>query len=158
MQNILFFALHANIPLALCLFPLRSIHDVAQLTYPKTLANNFRRCTHYSDFFSTKWLCFQSLWSLYWCLMCCRDVRVCISSLCCLPSVTIFLILLLEGILILSRPFLSYLDFACRQFLILLLVRAHLVLPHYIALLSTLCWLMGDALMPSFQQIPSHQL
>ena len=32
------------------------------------------------------------------------------------------------------------------------------VLPYYTALLSTSCWMMGDALMPSFQQISSHRL
>ena len=32
------------------------------------------------------------------------------------------------------------------------------VLPHYPALLSTSCWLMGDASMPSFQWIPFHRL
>jgi len=41
------------------------------------------------SFFSTNWLCFQSLWSLCRCLLCRRDVLVCIASLCCLYSVTI---------------------------------------------------------------------
>ena len=61
--------------------------------------------------------------------------------------------LLFEGSWNLSRPFLSYLDFACRPFLVQLLF-----LPHYIALLSTLCWMMGDALIPFFEQISSHRL
>ena len=60
----------------------------------------------------------------------------------------------------LSRSFLSFLDFACRPFLVLVLVQAHYdrFLPHYTSLLSTSCWMMGDALMPSFQWIPSHRL
>ena len=60
----------------------------------------------------------------------------------------------------LSQSFLSYVGSACRPFPILLLVCAHIVwvLPHYTVLLSTSCCLMGDALMPSFQWIPSHQL
>ena len=59
---------------------------------------------------------------------------------------------LFEGSLNLSQPFLSYLNFACRPFPVQLLVHAPYdqVLPHYIALLSTSCWMMGDALMPSF--------
>ena len=67
--------------------------------------------------------------------------------------------LLFKGSWNLSRLFLSCLDFACQPFPVLLLVHAHLVwvLPHYTTLLSTSCWLMGDALMPSFQRIPSHQ-
>ena len=65
--------------------------------------------------------------------------------------------LLFEGIWNLSRPFLSYLDFSCRPFPVLLLVLAHFVLPHYTTLLSTSCWFMGDALMPSFQRISFHQ-
>ena len=70
------------------------------------------------------------------------------------------IMLLFEGSWNLSRPFLSYLDFACRPFPVQLLVRAPYdrVLPHYTALLSTSCWMMGDALMPSFQRISSHRL
>ena len=37
------------------------------------------------------------------------------------------IMLLFEGSLNLSRPFLSYLEFACHPFLVLLLVRAHLI-------------------------------
>ena len=48
-----------------------------------------RSCTRYLSFISTNWLSFQSLWSLYWCLLHHRDVPICISSLCCLLSVTI---------------------------------------------------------------------
>ena len=68
--------------------------------------------------------------------------------------------LLFEGSWNLSRPFLSSLDFACRPFPVQLLVRAPYdrVLPHYTSLLSTSCWMMGDALMPSFQRISSHRL
>ena len=68
--------------------------------------------------------------------------------------------LLFEGSWNLSWPFLSYLDFVCRPFLVQLLFRAHYgrVLPHYTALLSTSCWMMGDALMASFQRISSHRL
>ena len=67
-------------------------------------------------------------------------------------------LLLFEGSWNLSRPFLSYLDFACRPFPVQLLVRAPYdrVLPHYIDFLSTWCWMMGDALIPSFQWILSH--
>ena len=58
--------------------------------------------------------------------------------------------LLFEGSWNLSRPFLSYLDFACRPFPVQLLVCAPYdrVLPHHTALLSTSCWMMGDALCP----------
>ena len=42
-----------------------------------------------SEFISTDWLSFQSLWSLCRCLLCRRDVPVCISSLFFLYSVTI---------------------------------------------------------------------
>ena len=48
-----------------------------------------RSCTRYLSFISTDWLSFQSLWSLYWCLLHHRDVTVCILSLCCLHLVTI---------------------------------------------------------------------
>ena len=41
------------------------------------------------EFISTDWLSFQSPWSLCRCLLCRRDVPVCISSLCCLYLVTI---------------------------------------------------------------------
>ena len=60
--------------------------------------------------------------------------------------------LLFEGSWSLTWSFLSYLDFACQPFPVQLLVHAPYdrVLPHYIALLSTLCWMMGDALMSSF--------
>ena len=50
---------------------------------------DFRSCTRLFEFISTNWLSFQSPWSLCWCLLCHRDVPVCISSLCCLHSVTI---------------------------------------------------------------------
>ena len=56
--------------------------------------------------------------------------------------------LLFEGGWNLSRPFLSYLDFACWPFPVQLLVRAPYdrVLPHYKTLLSTSCWMMGECL------------
>ena len=53
--------------------------------------------------------------------------QFCILSLCFLCSVTIFLMLLFEGIFSPSHPFLSYLVFACRPFPIQLLVHAHIV-------------------------------
>ena len=42
-----------------------------------------------SEFISTDWLSFQSIWSLCRCLLCRRDLLVCISSLCFLYSITI---------------------------------------------------------------------
>ena len=48
-----------------------------------------KSCTHYLSFISIDWLSFQSLWSLYWCLLYHRDVPFCILSLCYLQSVTI---------------------------------------------------------------------
>ena len=56
--------------------------------------------------------------------------------------------LLFKGSWSLSWPFLSYLDFACRPFLVQLLVHAPYdrFLPHYTALLSTSCWMMGGCL------------
>ena len=68
--------------------------------------------------------------------------------------------LLFEGSWNLSHPFLSYLDFACWPFPVQLLVHAlyDRFLPHYTALLSTSCWMMGDDLITSFQWISSHWL
>ena len=114
-----------------------------------------------SQFISTDSLSFQSPWSLCRCLLCRKDVPVLhIESI--LPTFSHHspLCSWFEGSWNLSWPFLSYLDFACRPFLIQSLVRAlyDRVLPHYIALLSTLCWIMGDALMPSFQWISFHRL
>ena len=68
--------------------------------------------------------------------------------------------LLFEGSWNLSQPFLSYLDLACQPFLVQLLIRAPYdrVLSHYTDLLSTSCWMMGDALTPSLlvDFIPSN--
>ena len=50
---------------------------------------NFGTVLIFSEFISTEWLSFQSLWSLCRCLLCRRDVPVCISILCYLYSVTI---------------------------------------------------------------------
>ena len=125
---------------------------------------DFRSCTHLSKFISTDWLSFQSLWSLCRCLMCRRDVPVCISSLCCLHSVTMHHYALVQRKLKLEStipqsPY-SWVDFACWPFPVQLLVRAlyDRFLPHYTPLMSTLCWTMRDALMPSFEWISSHLL
>ena len=108
-----------------------------------------RSCTRLSEFISTDWLSFQSLWSLCWCLLCRRDVPVYIYRVYAAFIQSPYAVMLLfEGIWSLSRPFLSYLDFACQPFLVQLLVRASYdqVLPHYTALLSTSCWMMGEFL------------
>ena len=59
--------------------------------------------------------------------LCRRLSRLVAFHICYLLSVTIFLVLLFKGSLSLSRPFLSYLDFACHPFSVQLLVHAHLV-------------------------------
>ena len=83
-----------------------------------------------------------------------------ILTLCCLHLVTIFLYALVRRKLN-PESAIPQLSWLCMSaFPVLLLVCAHLiwVLPHYTRLLSTSCWLMGNALMPSFKRIPFHPL
>ena len=113
-----------------------------------------------SEFISIDWLSFQSLWSLSW-SSCVIEMSQFVDRVYAAFIQSPYAIMLLfEGSWNLCRPFLRYLDFACWPFLIQLLVRAlyDRVLPHYTNLLSTSCWMMGDALMPSFQRISSHRL
>ena len=144
---------------AVDLFFLRTEHYIS---HPLVgLYFEFRSCTHLSEFISTDWLSFQSLWSLCRCVLCRRYVPVFLYWVYATYIQSPFTVmLLLEGSWNLSRPFLSYLDFACLPFSVQLQVCAPYdrVLPHYTALLSTSCWMMGDALMPSFQRISSHRL
>ena len=100
---------------------LRTKHCISHLLV------DFRSYTHFSEFISTDWLSFQSLWSLCRCLLCHRVVQVSIL----IPWflwVFICHMLLFKESFSLSWPFLSYLVFECWPFLIQLLVHAHLAL------------------------------
>ena len=120
-----------------------------------------RRCTCFSKFISTNWLSFQSLWSLCRCLLCHRDVAVLyIESMLPIVSHHSLLCSYSKEVETWFGHSLVLLTLHVGHFPVLILVHAHYVrfLPHYIALLSTSCWMMTDALIPSFQWISSHRL
>ena len=119
-----------------------------------------RSCTRLSEFISTDWLSFQSLWSLCWCLLCHRDVPVCISNLCCLHSVTIRCYALVRRKLK-PESTIPQLSWLCMS-AIPGTVTGSCTLWSSTSILDSFAEYLvlddGGALMPSFQQISSHRL
>ena len=121
---------------------------------------DFRSCTHLSEFISTYCLSFQSLRSLCWCLLCHRDVPICILSLCCLHLVTIHRYSLVWRKLN-PESNIPQLSWLCMLPIPSTVTGSCTLWSSPSTLYSFAEYLMlddGDALMPSFQWISSHRL